>query len=105
MGRITAFAYGVFCYLVFLATFLYAMGFLGNFGVPKSIDSAGQSPYGEALLVNAALLGLFAGQHSVMGRQWFKALWTRVVPGPGERGRDVVVSTGGRIGCFGDREP
>src|SRR5260221_174810 len=58
MGRITAFVYGVFCYLVFLATFLYAMGFLGNFGVPKSIDSAGQSTYGEELLVYAGLLGM-----------------------------------------------
>src|SRR5258708_38450298 len=100
MGRITAFVYGVFCYLVFLATFLYAMGFLGNFGVPKSIDSAGQSPYGEALLVNAALLGLFAVQHSVMARQWFKALWTRVGPAPVERSTIGVFSSGALVGLF-----
>ncbi len=55
MGRIAAFIYGVFCYVMFLGTFLYAVGCLGNFGVPKSIDMPGHSPYGEALLVNSAL--------------------------------------------------
>jgi protein-S-isoprenylcysteine O-methyltransferase Ste14 len=93
MKRIVAFAYGIACYGVFFATLLYAIGFLGNFGVPKSIDSGPEGSVVMALAIDGALLALFALQHSIMARPWFKRAWTRIVPQPVERSTYVLFSS------------
>jgi protein-S-isoprenylcysteine O-methyltransferase Ste14 len=93
MRRTIAFAYGFGSYLVCLATFLYAVGFIGNFGVPKSMDSPADTTWQIALLIDAGLLLLFALQHSVMARQGFKRLVTRVLPAAVERSTYVLASS------------
>ena len=93
MKRIVVFVYGIACYGVFFATLLYAIGFLGNFGVPKSIDSGPEGSTATALAIDGALLALFALQHSIMARPWFKRAWTRIVPDPVERSTYVLFSS------------
>ena len=91
--RILFFAYGVFSYLIFLGTFLYAVGFIGNFGVSRTLDGEASGHFGTNLAINVGLLVLFAVQHSVMARKWFKERWTRVVPQPIERSTYVLFSS------------
>ncbi|OBI51274.1 methanethiol S-methyltransferase [Mycobacterium sp. E787] len=93
MKRYLIIGYGAAAYLLFLAAFLYLVGFLANLWVPRSVDHGLPAPVGQAVLINVLLVGAFGVQHSVMARKSFKAWWTRLVPRSIERSTYVVLSS------------
>lgn len=93
MARVAIFLYGVLAYLIFLASFLCAIAFVGNLGLANSIDLGPIEPLSRTLVIDLILLSLFAIQHSVMARPGFKRWWTRIVPEPAERSTYVLISS------------
>ncbi|HVP63336.1 MAG TPA: isoprenylcysteine carboxylmethyltransferase family protein, partial [candidate division Zixibacteria bacterium] len=92
LQRIGVFLYGVLSYAVFFLTFLYAIGFVGNLYVPRSMDSVARVGFWPALLIDVVLLAAFAVHHSVMARPAFKRVLTRYIPEAAERSTYVLCS-------------
>jgi len=105
LKRVGFFAYGVLSYAIFFGTFLYAIGFIGNFLVPTRLDGPRTGPLAQSLAIDAALLGIFAIQHSVMARRWFKEKWTRVVSPVIERSTYTLLSSIALIVMFWQWRP
>ena len=100
LKRLLFFAYGTFAYLIFLATFLYAIAFVGGFVVPTQLDGPSQGSITTALLIDALLLIVFAVQHSVMARRWFKERWTQIIPWAIERSTFVLCASAALLLLF-----
>ncbi|WP_340159158.1 methanethiol S-methyltransferase [uncultured Hoeflea sp.] len=105
MGRSATFLYGMIVYVIFLITFLYAIGFTGNIVVPKSIDSGTPGPVTMAVVINLALLSVFALQHSIMARPAFKRVWTRLIPEAAERSTYILMTSVALVLIFAFWQP
>ena len=105
LERLSIFLYGVASYAVFLASFLHAVGFIGNFAVPRTLDGTPTLSFTVALLIDLGLLGLFAVQHSVMARPVFKRWFTKFVPESAERSTYVLLSSLALIAMFAWWQP
>src|ERR1700676_2573363 len=92
-ARLLILFYAIVSYAVFLVSFLYALGFVGNYLVPKSIDVGGRSNLSEAIVVDLLLLGIFAIQHSIMARPAFKRWWAKIFPVACQRSTYVLLSS------------
>ncbi|HVP43394.1 MAG TPA: hypothetical protein VMS96_08165 [Terriglobales bacterium] len=105
MKRLAVFTYGLVSYAVFFVTFVYAVGFIGNMYIPRSMDSAARVPFWQALLIDTLLLGVFAVQHSAMARPGFKKVLTRLIPESAERSTYVLCSSLLLIALFAFWQP
>jgi methanethiol S-methyltransferase len=105
MSRIATFLYGVVCYAVFFAVFLYGMGFIGGFVTPTTLDGPPRLPLGPSIAIDLALLAAFALQHSGMARPAFKRWWTRLIPESAERSTYVLLSSLALVALFVFWEP
>jgi protein-S-isoprenylcysteine O-methyltransferase Ste14 len=99
------FAYGLCCYVVFLVAFLYAIAFVGGWFVPRQLDGALAGSMPAALLIDAALLTVFALQHSIMARRWFKERWTQLIPWAIERSTYVLCASAALLLLFWQWRP
>jgi len=93
LKRLLFFTYGLACYVIFLATFLYAIAFVAGFAVSRRLDGPLQTSLPRALIIDLALLTVFAVQHSLMARPWFKERWTQIVPWAIERSTYVLFAS------------
>ena len=105
MKRLLFFGYGVVSYLIFLGTFLYAIAFVGGLPVPTRLDGPLEGSLAEALAIDCALLTVFAVQHSVMARRWFKERWTQIIPWAIERSTYVLFASLALILLFAEWRP
>src|SRR5437764_5206978 len=105
MASLSALCFGLLAYASFVGAFVYAVGFLGNMGVPKSIDSGTAGSLATSVIIDVLLLGLFAAQHSIMARKSFKAWWTRFVSPSIERSMFVLATSAVLILLFWQWRP